>query len=181
MMRQIKRSRYARIVILVACLTCGCAEPDPAATNVRDQPPSSAPESTAPGAVTPPASPQTNSSPVATQNLSASNSAPILIVELVGVALPQSLPSGSAMTFGLQYHVASGALDPANNYEWVIEPPHGIAWKQQVTLERQGELNALISEWPPETGDYTTYIQQIGPTGSATIISKKLKLTYSCQ
>jgi len=183
--------------MVIACLMSGCAEPDPTAKKVQNQnqqnqqnqlvssttqsaATNTANESTAATKTTTSASDApVNVPPVITQTPSVSNSAPSLKIELSGVALPQSLPTGSAMTFGVQYEV-SGTIDSASTYEWVIESSHG-PWKQRVTLQRRGELHALVPEWPPEAGDYTTYIQQISPSGGSTIVSKRLKLTYSCQ
>jgi hypothetical protein len=186
-------------VILGVCLIYGCAEPDPTAKKAQNQQTAPTVEDTAPSATidtsssstasaSPPAptasgplSLPANSSTTTSQSPSPGNSSPGLNIHLAGVALAQTLPDGSAMGFGLQYEVVAGTIDPSNTYEWVIEPPQGSAWKKQVTLQRRGELNTFVSQWPPTDGTYTTYIQQIGPSGNPTVVSKKLKMTYSLQ
>jgi hypothetical protein len=102
-----------------------------------------------------------------------------LRVDLFGVALAQTLPDGSAMGFSLEYEVA-GSLQPSAVYAWVIEPPRGDAWRQQVALQASGNLITFVKEWPPTAGTYTTYIEEIDPsTGSRRIVSKRLPLTYA--
>jgi hypothetical protein len=93
------------------------------------------------------------------------------------VALPQTLPQGTAMGFAVEYVVVGGA--PLNACEWVIEPPQGAPWKQPVTLKNEGTLNTFVLEWPPEPGIYTAYIQQPNSSGAPLVLSNKLQLSYS--
>jgi len=89
-----------------------------------------------------------------------------------GVALPQTLPTGTAMGFSVDYRWVSGEPDPRVRYFWVIESAGAPPIRQPVQLERQGTLQGFALELRPEHGPFQTYLSD--PRGQA--ISAKVPL-----
>lgn len=75
-----------------------------------------------------------------------------------GVALPQTLPTGTAMGFSVDYRWAQGQPDPNAPYYWVIEAAGAPPLRQAVRLDRQGTLQGFALELRPEHGPFQTYI-----------------------
>jgi hypothetical protein len=77
-----------------------------------------------------------------------------------GVALPQTGPEGTLMSFSVDYEFAEG--EPATaGYTWVIERAHGAAAKQKVQLKKQGNLMTLVPGWRPEDGPFKSHIEDL--------------------
>lgn len=76
-----------------------------------------------------------------------------------GTALPQSLPTGTAMGFSVDYEFVRGQPDPATEYVWVVESSQGQAVKLGVRLEPRGTLQQFILEFKPEQGPFRTGIE----------------------
>jgi len=75
-----------------------------------------------------------------------------------GVAVPQSLPTGTAMGFSVDYQFIAGR--PASSpYAWVIQPGKGQVAKQPVQLQPQGNLRMFIPQFRPENGPFRTHIE----------------------
>jgi hypothetical protein len=74
-----------------------------------------------------------------------------------GVALPQTGPEGTLMSFSVDYEFTQG--EPASGYIWVIERAHGGPARQPIQLARQGNLPILINGWRPEDGPFQTHIE----------------------
>jgi hypothetical protein len=75
-----------------------------------------------------------------------------------GVALPQTGPEGTLMSFSVDYEFTQG--EPVSSgYIWVIERAHGDPARQPVQLVRQGNLPILIQGWRPEDGPFQTRIE----------------------
>ena len=75
-----------------------------------------------------------------------------------GVALPQTGPEGTLMSFSVDYEFTQG--EPSSSgYVWVIERAHGGPARQPVQLARQGNLPILINGWRPEDGSFQTHIE----------------------
>ena len=75
-----------------------------------------------------------------------------------GVALPQTLPTGTAMGFSVDYRWVAGEPDPRVHYFWVIEPAGAPPLRQPVRLEREGTLQGFVLELRPEHGPFQTYL-----------------------
>ena len=75
-----------------------------------------------------------------------------------GVALPQSLPTGTAMGFSVDYQFIGGRPGPSP-YLWVIQPGNGQTAKQPVQLQPQGTLQVFILQFRPENGPFHTHIE----------------------
>ncbi len=75
-----------------------------------------------------------------------------------GVALPQTLPTGTAMGFSVDYRWVEGQPDPRIRYFWVIEPAGAPPIRQPVQLEQQGTLQGFALELRPEHGPFQTYL-----------------------
>ena len=75
-----------------------------------------------------------------------------------GVALPQTGPEGTLMSFSVDYEFIQG--EPiSSGYVWVIERAHGGPARQPVQLARQGSLPTLIHGWRPEDGPFHAHIE----------------------
>jgi len=117
------------------------------------QPVAGSPGQTSPGAPTP-----------ATSGLAVSG-APrpgkaFLPVQLsAGVALPQTLPDGTAMGFSIDYQFTQGQPEPAGRYYWVVERTQGPPARQPVRLEARGTLQQFITDFRPEHGPFQTHLE----------------------
>ena len=76
-----------------------------------------------------------------------------------GVALPQSLPMGTVMSFSVDYQFTQGQPNPSWQYVWVIEPARGEPVRQDVRLTDQGTLPAFVQQLRPEHGPFQTHIE----------------------
>ena len=75
-----------------------------------------------------------------------------------GVALPQTGPEGTLMSFSVDYEFVQGEPSP-EGYVWVIERAHGNPARQSVKLSKQGNLPILIQGWRPEDGPFQTHLE----------------------
>ena len=75
-----------------------------------------------------------------------------------GVALPQTGPEGTLMSFSVDYEFTQGKPS-SSGYVWVIERTHGVPARQSVQLAKQGNLPILIQGWRPEDGPFQTYME----------------------
>ncbi len=76
-----------------------------------------------------------------------------------GVALAQTLPTGTAMGFSVDYRFIFGQPSPSSPYAWVIVPTKGQPVKQPVRLEREGTLQGFVLQLRPEHGPFETHIE----------------------
>lgn len=84
------------------------------------------------------------------------------VVQLqTAVALPQSLPTGTAMGFSVDYRVVGTVQDSQVKYLWVITPPSGQPWESEVKLKTQGNLQTFVTQWGPITGSYRMRIDRV--------------------
>ncbi|GAB6164614.1 hypothetical protein JCM19992_06140 [Thermostilla marina] len=126
--------------------------------DVAPPPTKSAPDTS--DASAPPAVPESEAGPISTGRSPASAGASAPTVELsVGVALPQTLPEGTAMTFSVDYETAAAPLDAV----WCLKNGRNEMLRQPVRLDRQGNLAAIVPQWRPETGPFQSRIED--PSG----------------
>ena len=77
-----------------------------------------------------------------------------------GVALPQSLPTGTAMGFSADYQFVQGEPSPSSPYFWVIRPSKGQPVKLEVRLKRKGTLPpTFVQQFRPEHGPFQGHIE----------------------
>ncbi len=75
-----------------------------------------------------------------------------------GVAVPQSLPTGTAMGVSVDYRFIAG--QPGSSpYLWVIQPGKGQTAKKPVQLQPQGNLQMFVLQFRPENGPFHTHIE----------------------
>ncbi|MCS7236756.1 MAG: hypothetical protein NZ899_00620 [Thermoguttaceae bacterium] len=87
-----------------------------------------------------------------------------------GVALPQLLPTGTAMGFSVDYRWVQGEPEPNAPYFWVIESAGAPPVRQPVRLDRQGTLQGFVLDLRPEHGPFQTYLtDRVGRRLSPTI------------
>jgi hypothetical protein len=76
-----------------------------------------------------------------------------------GVALPQTMPEGAAMSFSVDYRFTEG-LPAATPYVWVIERSWGEPAKVPVTLDdREGNLMTFVPQWRPNEGPFQAHLE----------------------
>ncbi len=90
-----------------------------------------------------------------------------------GVALPQSLPTGTAMGMSVDYVFQAGDPLPSQAYVWVIEPGKGSQVKQAVQLKRSGTLQAFFTQLRPEHGPFQSHIEDSNGTRLSKSISMR--------
>jgi hypothetical protein len=93
-----------------------------------------------------------------------------------GVALAQTLPNGTAMSFSVDYQFRDGSPNPSNKYFWVIEGKGGKSWPFAVQLANSGNLPLIAPSLRPEAGPFSSHIIEITPDGSQRKISKSISM-----
>ena len=129
---------------------------EPAPAVGESQPAAGKPPEPSPPAASPPASPPP---PAAPQR----RTGPAIRLS-AGVALPQSLPTGTAMGMSVDYAFTAGQPQPSLSYVWVIEPAKADPVRQPVQLSRSGTLQAFFTQLRPEHGPFYAHIE--GSDGS---------------
>ena len=76
-----------------------------------------------------------------------------------GIALPQTTPAGTVMSFSVDYRFVRGGPDPSVPYVWVIEREGGPAGKLQVSLAAEGTLQTLAGGWRSRDGPFRCHIE----------------------
>ena len=89
----------------------------------------------------------------------------------MGVALPQTGPQGTLMSFSVEY-VAAVSDSHSADYVWVIERAHGARNKRSIRLDKEGTLAILINGWHPTDGPFETHIE----SGSGSRLSRSIEL-----
>ncbi len=88
-----------------------------------------------------------------------------------GVALPQSLPTGTAMGMSVDYVFTAGQPLSSRRYVWVIEPAKADPVKQPVQLSQSGTLQAFFPQLRPEHGPFHVHIESSDGSRLSTSIS----------
>ena len=136
--------------------TLGAEERQSATGGSVGSPPEADPAPVSP----PPAGPLGSPPPARTSASSASASIDLS----AGVALPQSLPTGTAMGMSVDYRFTAGEPQPSRQYVWVIEPAMGDPVRQPVRLSTRGTLQAFFPQLHPRNGPFQAHIES--PDGS---------------
>ena len=129
------------------CFIAGCDLSDPAGTG---------------GAAAPPAPPST---PAASANIRLS----------AGVALPQSLPDGTAMGFSVDYRFVEGSPSETLKYVWIIQPASGEPTVVPVELESSDTLQTF-TKFRPEHGPFQCYLAEESASGEHAPLSDPLSM-----
>ena len=77
----------------------------------------------------------------------------------MGVALAQTLPTGTAMGFSVEYEFTRGGPNPSLRYVWVIEPTKGQPVKFMGPLKNRDTLQVFVQHWRPENGPFESHIE----------------------
>lgn len=107
-----------------------------------------------------------------------SNSAPTTQVRLsTCVALGQTLPNGTCMTFSAEYRFTGSGPRPDATYFWVIKPSRGAdAVAQRVDMgNRQGTLQGVAESLRPDNGPFECHIVE-EVDGTRTKVSRDFPL-----
>lgn len=76
-----------------------------------------------------------------------------------GVALPQTLPDGSVMTFSVDYECLPGfSAGSQSRYVLVIHRPQGPPGRFAVQLRAKDTL-MVITNWPPSEGPFRAHLE----------------------
>jgi hypothetical protein len=89
-----------------------------------------------------------------------------------GVALPQSLPTGTAMGISVDYTFTIGQPRPREAYVWVIEAANADSVKQPVQLSPSGTLQQFFTQLRPQHGPFHAHIE----ASDGTRLSQSLSL-----
>lgn len=93
----------------------------------------------------------------------------------LGVALPQTLATGTAIGFSATYEFTRGAPRSSANYFWVITNGQGQVAPIPVRLNRQGQLNTFIG-WKKNQAPFSCHIEAVASGGKRRKISRELSL-----
>ena len=152
------------------CL-CGCGALEEAWDTTPEPPSVQAPELTLPvtgqasgpsgsdvQSVSPAPRPNVDSASPTTGTAAATSSRTDLVTLSAGTALPQSLPTGTTMSFSVDYTLRERPAGSSVQYFWVIERTTGSPISIPVQLKARGNLVRLLPGWRPEHGPFRGYI-----------------------
>ncbi len=167
-MLEIIMQRWFHIALLssLAFTMAGCSDstspprPTPAALVEKPVPPPPPP---------PPPPPSQDTTKVATEKQPAPPAPPQTppaarpsIQLSTGVALAQTGPNGTLMSFSVDYEYSPGEADTSSGQVWVIERAHGASARVPVQLSTQAghpSLQTLIDRWRPEDGPFQSHLE----------------------
>jgi len=121
---------------------------------------------------------QRRGSPVAQPGVASSEGAPPRFFARLsaGVALPQSLPTGTAMGMSVDYVLLDTLPTSAVQTVWVIESAQGASRDVPVPLNAQGNLMTFVTEMRPEHGPFRSYLAIMLADGRKVPISPKIDM-----
>jgi hypothetical protein len=94
-----------------------------------------------------------------------------------GVALAQTFPSGTGMSFSVDYQFREGGPNASNRYVWVIEGQGGKSLEEQpVQLGGDGNLPLIVPRLRPEAGPFSSHIVEITPDGLRQKVSRSVPM-----
>lgn len=118
-----------------------------------------------------PGPPETTVKPLAD---SAGSEMPIRLS--TGVALAQTLPTGTGMLFSVDCRFSEGGLNPSSRYVWVLQGRNGKSLRQAVQLFRPGEITLVVPDLRPEAGPFSSYIVEVTPDGTRRRVSRSIDM-----
>lgn len=75
------------------------------------------------------------------------------------VSLPQTGPTGTVMSFGVEYRLLPDAPRD-QTFVWIIRSQTGKVFRLDgLRLEQQGNLMTIVAEWRPEDGPFSSWIE----------------------
>ncbi len=89
-----------------------------------------------------------------------------------GVALAQTLPTGTAVGVSVDYEFVDNPPGSPVNLVWAVESGNGQVIKQPVEMSARGTLQGFVPQFRPEQGPFTTHIED----QSGRRLSKSLSL-----
>ncbi|MEX0700970.1 MAG: hypothetical protein WD069_02635 [Planctomycetales bacterium] len=102
--------------------------------------------------------------------------APPFPIELsLGVALPQTLPEGTAVGCSLEYRFVQGGPDPSWRYAVLAQAANGAQSIHEVPLRQRDTLNWFVA-WRPGDGPFHARIVGRGPDGTQRQLSDVIEL-----
>lgn len=76
-----------------------------------------------------------------------------------GVALPQTTPSGTVMSFSVDYRFIRGGPDPSAQYYWVVQRARGSPGRLPVRLAPSSTLRVFVRKWRVQDGPFQSHIE----------------------
>ena len=86
-----------------------------------------------------------------------------------GVAVPQSLPTGTAMGMSVDYQ--AGGFNQSSRYVWVVSSEGGGTVEQPFQPRTKGTLQTFFLDLRPEHRPFNSYIEEVSPGGRRTRVS----------
>lgn len=94
-----------------------------------------------------------------------------------GVALAQTGPDGTLMSFSVDYEFAAAPPVAAARYALVVQRGDGQSVMNQETLQRAGNLALLVPGWRGEVGPFYGYIVELNANDEPIGQSDRIELT----
>jgi len=90
-------------------------------------------------------------------------------------ALPQTLPSGTAMGFSVDYVFESGEPNYKSEYAWIVTNGRGEQFVIPVELKREGVLQQFVP-WRPRDKPFKSVLAEKPPSGPPREISRTVDM-----
>ena len=121
---------------------------------------------------------QRGGSPLARPGVASSGGAPPQFFARLsaGVALPQSLPTGTAMGMSVDYVLLDALPTSAVQTVWVIESAQGASEDVPARLDARGNLMTFVTDMRPEHGPFRSYLAIVLADGRKIPISPKIDM-----
>ncbi len=160
----IRRTLLGLLLVATACTAGGCFEQfDKSYSNSSDPQASDAQEG-GPTLETPAESHAIRDTADRPSNAAPAPSGPQRSPDLsihlsMGVALAQTLPTGTEMGFSVDYQVQRGWPQPTTDYFWVIERARGAPFRTPVRLRHGGDNLATFVPWRQSDGPFESHLE----------------------
>lgn len=121
-------------------------------------------------------SPSTSSPSTGSVSTGGASNQPLIRLS-AGVALPQTGPEGTLMSFSVDYQFTRGTPEPSSTYLWIIERQDGPPVELPVRpIEFRGTMQALAGSWRPEQGPFRARFDEVTAAGSRRPVSASVDL-----
>ena len=143
---------------------------------VANQPTNNSPESRSPSQQSLNSSASTSAAPQGISSSQSNTQSELNVILKNAVSLPQSLPTGTAMSFSVDYMIRTGDPERSSKFVWILQrtdkQQHAITIPQ---LQNSDTLQTFVFEWKSREGPFDSYLEEVKANGSRQRISKTVR------
>jgi len=112
--------------------------------------------------------------PPATARSSASSGSEVQLS--LGIALPQTLPEGTALGVSVEYEFVRGGPQSGSRYLLIVQPSNGRPFELEVPLTTSGTIQTFTYDLRPDQGPFTASLREVTSAGETRELSESIEL-----